>query len=265
MAHMKLLLAAALVGTVTAACKSSTTCCTGLEALNCNKMPKGDLFNNLVALKAAQSGWSKPVDPAQCSCTGLFEAAPASYVAAYTVECSGRQENSATGEAAGFPGQYDMFTKADTNVTAAKCAERCSATPGCGGFNMQYKTDEVGCKAIGVNVLCDGSKVKVGEEKDLKTSRSSKAVFMRADTSSMALPTAWAGIPDNLKAQAYKFLIEKMALGGTVTAADICVQSTSDKKAKQACSANQLNAAATSAPATAALALIAAAAFALRN
>jgi hypothetical protein len=247
MANMTLLLATLMVGTAAAAAKCTTTsatCCTGLEGINCNKLPDGTLFNDLAALKAAKSGWNKDVEKDKCGCTDMYEAAPAGYNAAYQVSCNGRLEGANADGVPGGGNDYPMFTGDDTNVTAANCAARCSATPGCGGFQMKYNQGPYSCNAIGVNQYCDGSKVTKGTEnndppgkdKGLLTSRAANAVFMLASGKPMATPKAWDAVPANKKEKCYKQFTQTMAKGGTVKPEDICVCSTDDVNKKKACS-----------------------------
>ena len=129
---------------------------------------------------------------------------------------------------------------------------------------------EMTCDALGVNAYCKGTTVKGDENKDypagpgndkgLKTSRSGKAVFM-LDAAPMGVPASWKDVPTSK----YQQLVDMMAGGKTPGPEDICIAEGKDPKKCNELEKNKLGAAATSAPATAALALIAAAAFALRN
>ena len=79
----------------------------------------------------------------------------------------------------------------------------------------------------------------------------------------MAMPASWKDVPSSK----YQQLIDMMAGGKTPGPEDICIAEGKDPKKCNELepSKGKVGAAATSAPATAALALIAAAAFALHN
>ena len=148
MTNMKLLLAAALVGTVSAAdtkeCKSMSC-----EYANGPQFKTGDKWGDLALLKTRTSGTNKPGPFTKCSCTDKYEVAPNGTTAAYTVSCNGRldDQGAAPGPAytaTGTPKSAKMYEKGQ-GATAEKCAARCRATVGCGGFNFNYCKNAAPC------------------------------------------------------------------------------------------------------------------------
>ena len=140
MANMKLLLAAALIGTVSAAKECKYGSCT---YMNGPQFQTGDKWGDLALLKTRPNAGKQPGPFDKCSCTDKYEAAPGGYTGAYSVTCAGRLEDQGAAPgpaytAAGVPGTKTKIYEKGQGATAEKCASRCNATVGCGGFIFNY-------------------------------------------------------------------------------------------------------------------------------
>ena len=146
----------AMVGTVSAAAECKYASCT---YMNGPQFQTGDKWGDLALLKTRPNAGKQPGPFPKCSCTDKYEVAPRGTTAAYSVFCNGRldDQGAAPGPAyiaAGLMGTKTKMYEKGQGATAEKCAARCRATVGCGGFNFNYCKKAAPCPLLPPPHVC---------------------------------------------------------------------------------------------------------------